>query len=262
MNIAERLKKFRDRGFRPETAAVLVLIEEALRGLFTTFPDTFVVIGGATLVLFYGSQRHSADIDLLPDSEEIPKPERIIECLSPALGEVAQALGLAPLSIRAIADIESLLKISVESNDQRALFTIDVSRTSAVIRSELVEQSVLTEAAIVKYPTRNLLLLHKAEAFLGRKNVKCRDAFDIKVLKDSGAELDGNLRFHLEDGVVSDRLEDPAFIDQRIAAVTAKRCAAELQPYLPEDVYRQLAEDEFEPLRQSLRELFAEWLKQ
>jgi hypothetical protein len=74
--------------------------------------------------------------------------------------------------------------------------------------------------------------------------------------------LDGNLRFHLDDGVVSDRLEDPAFIDQRIAAVTAKRCAAELQPYLPEDVYRQLAEDEFEPLRQSLRELFAEWLKQ
>lgn len=92
--------------------------------------------------------------------------------------------------------------------------------------------------------------------------MKCRDAFDIKVLKDSGAELDGNLKFHLENGVVSDRLEDPAFIDQRIAAVTTKRCAAELQQYLPEDVYRQLAEDEFEPLRQSLRELFAEWLEQ
>lgn len=83
-----------------------------------------------------------------------PKPDRIIECISPTLGEVAQALGLAPLTIRAIADIAYLLKINVESKGEGALFTIDVSRTSTVIRSELVEQPVLTEAAIVKYPTR------------------------------------------------------------------------------------------------------------
>jgi len=61
---------------------------------------------------------------------------------------------------------------------------------------------------------------------------------------------------------VSDRLEDPDFIKQRIAAVTPKRCESELREYLPEDVYRQLAENEFEPLRQSLRDLFAEWLEQ
>jgi hypothetical protein len=178
----------------------------------------------------------------------------------PRSGEVAQAFGLAPLAISTIADSEYLLKIKVESKDQQTLF--DVSRTSAVIKSELVEQPILTDDAIVKYPTRNLLLLHKAEAFLGRKNVKCRDAFDIKILKDSGAELDGNLKFHLQDGVVSDRLEDPDFIKQRIAAVTPKRCESELREYLPEDVYRQLAENEFEPLRQSLRDLFAEWLEQ
>jgi hypothetical protein len=129
---------------------------------------------------------------------------------------VAQALGLAPLAITTIADSECILKIKVESKDQRTLFTIDVSRSSAVIKSELVEQPILTDDAIVKYPTRNLLLLHKAEAFLGRKNVKCRDAFDIKVLKDSGAQLDGNLKFHLEDGVVSDRLEDPDFITNEL----------------------------------------------
>jgi len=68
------------------------------------------------------------------------------------------------------------------------------------------------------------------------------------------------LKFHLQDGVVSDRLEDPLFIDQRIAAVTPKRCESELREYLPEDGYRQLAETEFEPLRQSLRDPFAEWL--
>lgn len=262
MTLAERLKKFEDRGFRAETAVVLVLIEEAIHSLFTTFPNTFVLFGGATLVLFYGSQRHSGDIDLLPNCDEIPKPQTIIDCISPALAEVAQALRLAPLAISTVADSRYLLKIEVESKDQRTLFTIDVSRTSAVIRSELVEQSILTKEAIVKYPTRNLLLLHKAEAFLGRKNLKCRDAFDIKVLRDSGAELEGNLKFHLKDGVVSDRLEDPDFINQRIAAVTSKRCQAELQEYLPEDVYRQLAKNEFEPLRQSLRDLFAEWLQQ
>ena len=57
-------------------------------------------------------------------------------------------------------------------------------------------------------------------------------------------------------------LEDPDFINQRIAAVTPKRCESELRECLPEDVYRQLAENEFEPLQQSLRDLFAEWLEQ
>jgi len=165
------------------------------------------------------------------------------------------------LAISAIADSQYLLKIKVESHDRRTLFTIDVSRASAVIKSELVEQPILTDEAIVTYPTQNLLLLLKAEAFLGRKNVKCRDAFDIKVLRDSGAELEGNLKFHMEDGVISDRLEDPDFISERIAAVTSKRCAPELQEYLPEDVYRGLVESDFQPLRQSLRELFAEWLE-
>jgi Nucleotidyl transferase AbiEii toxin, Type IV TA system len=65
MTLVERLKNFEDRGFRAETAAVLVLIEEAVHCLFITFTDTFVLFGGATLVLFYGSQRHSGDIDLL-----------------------------------------------------------------------------------------------------------------------------------------------------------------------------------------------------
>ena len=165
------------------------------------------------------------------------------------------------MAISAIADSQYLLKIKVESHDRRTLFTIDVSRASAVIKGELVEQPILTDEAIVTYPTQNLLLLLKAEAFLGRKNVKCRDAFDIKVLRDSGAELEGNLKFHMEDGVISDRLEDPDFISERIAAVTSKRCAPELQEYLPEDVYRGLVESDFQPLRQSLRELFAEWLE-
>ena len=82
MTLAERLKNFEDRGFRAETAAVLVLIEEALHSLFTSFADTFVLFGGATLVLFYGSQRHSGDIDLLPNCDEIPNAETMIDSIS------------------------------------------------------------------------------------------------------------------------------------------------------------------------------------
>jgi len=260
MTFAQRLRAFQDRGFPTVTASVLVLVEETLHSLFAAFPDTFVLFGGTTLVLFYGSQRHSADIDLLPGLDEIPSAERIIQTISPAIGEAAQAFGLAPLTINVIADRDSLLKIKVDSNDRRTLFTIDVSRTSGVIKSELVEQPFLTEQAIVRYPTRNLLLLHKAEAFLGRTNVKCRDAFDIKILRDSGAVLDQSLKFHLQDGVASERLEDPDFIQQRIAAVTPRRCESELRAYLPEDVYQHLAESNFEPLRLTLRDLFAEWL--
>lgn len=141
MTIAQRLQNFRDRGFNAEMAAVLVLIEEALHSLFTTFPN-----------------------------------------------------------------------------------------------------------------------LYKAEAFLDRTNVKPRDAFDIKLLMDTGAELDNNLTVHLQDGPISERLEDPEFIRKRIDAINPKLCEAELRRYLPDDVFQELARQDFEPLRQALRNLFSEWL--
>lgn len=58
----------------------------------------------------------------------------------------------------------------------------------------------------------------------------------------------------------SERLEDAEFIRQRIAALTAHRCEAELRQYLPEDVFQELALQEFQPLRDSLEDLFSEWL--
>lgn len=60
MNIAGRLAKYEERSFTRGTAAVNVLLEEVLQILFSSFPDTFVFFGGASLVLFYGSPRHSA----------------------------------------------------------------------------------------------------------------------------------------------------------------------------------------------------------
>ena len=76
-----------------------------------------------------------------PNFDETPKTEDVINCISPGLTEAGEALGLAPLTIRAIADSEYLLKIRVESKDQQTLFTIDVSQTSAVMKSELIEQA-------------------------------------------------------------------------------------------------------------------------
>lgn len=259
--IAERLEVYKGRGFPLETASVLVLIEEALHALFSVFPDTFVLFGGATLVLFYGSQRHSADIDLLANCERPPEPDEITKAILPPLAEVAVTLGLDPISIEPTISVENFQKLKVFLPAQgKVLFTIDIGRVSAIIKSELVEQNILSEEARVKYPTRNLLLLHKAEAFLGRKNVKCRDAFDIKVLIDSGAELNDNLKSHLQDGPVAEQLEDLEFMRKRIESVTSARCTNELQPFLPEEVFDSLEEEGFESLRESLRSLFSEWL--
>ena len=102
--------------------------------------------------------------------------------------------------------------------------------------------------------------MFKAEAFLKRPFLKARDAFDVKLLRDSGAELDDNLKAHLTDGPAAERLEDPEFIARRIAQVDSRTCKPELQPYLPKHVYDELEKVDFEPLRQALRELFSEWL--
>ena len=72
MNTAERLDYYQNRGFSQETAATNLLLEEALQILFARFPDAFIFFGGASLVLFYGSSRHSGDLDLLVSSESRP----------------------------------------------------------------------------------------------------------------------------------------------------------------------------------------------
>ena len=74
MNLQARVDKYRERDFQHADAEILVLIEETAVALFTSFPDHFVLLGGATLVLFYESRRLSRDIDLLP-SGPLPKSE-------------------------------------------------------------------------------------------------------------------------------------------------------------------------------------------
>lgn len=65
MDIASRIAKYQDRGFTQDRAEINVLMEVAAFSIFKDFPDAFVLFGGATLVLYQDSVRHSADLDLL-----------------------------------------------------------------------------------------------------------------------------------------------------------------------------------------------------
>lgn len=116
------------------------------------------------------------------------------------------------------------------------------------------------QRTVVAVPSRDMQLLFKAEAFLKRPFLKARDAFDIKLLRDSGAKLDVNLRAHFADGPAAEKLDDPEFIAERIDQVNFRTGKPELQPYLPDDIYKELEGANFEPLRETLRQLFSEWL--
>lgn len=262
MNIAERLAKYEQRGFSRETAAVNVLLEEALQVLFSSFPDTFVFFGGASLVLFYGSPRHSGDLDLLVSAVAPPSAGELRQVLEQPLRVAAETLGILELGIEPARTTGEFLKLAVASGS-RILFTIDLTRISSVIRSELVEFPLASDSMeyiTVQVPSRDLQLLFKAEAFLKRRFLKARDAFDIKLLRDSGAKLDENLKAHLVDGAASERLQDPEFITSKIDQVNSRTCKPELQPYLPKDIYEELESTDFETLRETLRQLFSEWL--
>jgi hypothetical protein len=201
-------------------------------------------------------------LDLLISTESPPSADELQRVLEQPLSAAAEALGFQGLRIEPARTTGEFLNLAVKAGAQ-VLFTIDLTRISAVIRNELVAFPLTSDSAeriTVPVPSRDLQLLFKAEAFLKRPFLKARDAFDVKLLRDSGAGLGDNLKAHLRDGPAAERLEDLEFIARRIAQVNSRTCKPELQPYLPKDVYGELEKVDFEPLRQALRELFSEWL--
>jgi hypothetical protein len=110
-----------------------------------------------------------------------------------------------------------------------------------------------------KSVTKELLLLQKAEAFLMRRFVKARDAYDIYLLRQIGALLNANLPAHLHDAVLGNAF-DPESIAERINQIVPKTCEAELKPILPPEIYLPLEEAQFELLRSVLNDLYREWL--
>src|ERR1700679_1829112 len=83
--------------------------------LFRDFPESFLLFGGATLLLFHGSLRHSADLDLLGRAEELPTAAGLCASLTTGLASAAEALDLAPLLVEASGD-HVLVKSKRHSN--------------------------------------------------------------------------------------------------------------------------------------------------
>src|SRR5271155_4285712 len=141
--------------------------------------------------------------------------------------------------------------------NQKPLFSVDLTTIGGnVLKSQIVkhtiagssEKSVLTRNA-------NYLLYQKCETFLNRRHLKARDAFDIHLLLSRGATLDKALRPHL-----AMKEFDKESIKERIQGVTAKLCTVELRPVLPLPLFEDLAKDDFESVRRSVRTVFSEWL--
>jgi hypothetical protein len=256
MNLADRLKIYRNRGLQEEEAAILVLIEETGIAICSAFPDHFVLFGGAALLLFHESPRFSRDLDLLASLKPLPLLGEIETAVRREIQPVAETLGLGQLNFQKYNESADFVKCWVIAND-KPLFSIDLTRIGgSVLESQIVKQTVPgSKERTVLTATADYLLLQKCEVFLDRRRVKARDAFDIHFLVGRGASLSTNLKAHLKDFTVLKELDDE-FIESRIQSINVKLCTAELRSVLPPALFDELASQEFKPIRDSLQTLF------
>ncbi len=262
MNLAEEIARLRGKGFSEDRAEIIVLMREAAVVLFRAFPDSFLLFGGANLIFFHNSLRHSADLDLLSITPDMPEIDDIRNTLVEGLKPLIQLLKIEDLKIQIIRSEDAMKKISIGA-DGRTLFTVDLTRMGSVLEKEVEEhptESVSSDLiGMIKAVSRDLLLLQKAEAFLMRKIIKVRDAYDIKLLMSLGATLGSNLKQHLEDDLRWNEIESEQIIE-RINQVDIRHCEAELGNVLPTAEFKDLRDENFEPLRDSLLKLFADWV--
>jgi nucleotidyltransferase AbiEii toxin of type IV toxin-antitoxin system len=262
MSLGAQIATLRERGFTAEQAEVITLMTVTAGVLFQDFPNSFVLFGGATLLLFHQSLRHSGDLDLLSITDEPPKSEAIQASLANGIRPAAAALNLGPLQFENVSIGNLDPKLWVKSRNGRYLFRVDLNRFGSVLESEVEEHVVAIDdetLAKVKSVSLDFQLLQKAECFLLRKVLKTRDGYDIHLLKKLGAVLDNNLKNHLADTLTSYEIEAEDIKD-RIGHVDEKRCGHELRSVLPPDVFESLAKESFRPLRDALHELYAEWV--
>ena len=100
MNLAAQIAAYRDRGFTGEQAEVITMMRVAAGVLFWDFPDSFLLFGGATLLLFHDSVRHSADLDLLPRADKLPTSEDRSASLAAGLASGGGCTEARPISSR------------------------------------------------------------------------------------------------------------------------------------------------------------------
>jgi hypothetical protein len=99
MNLSEQLELLKQRGFDHDRAQIIILIREAAIILFQAFSDSFLMYGGANLILFHGSLRTSRDLDLLSQGTPLPKADDITKVLSEGLLPLGNLLGVAPFKL-------------------------------------------------------------------------------------------------------------------------------------------------------------------
>jgi len=260
-DISAELARYEAKGFSRNLAEVNVAMELAAFGIFRDFPDAFLIVGGACLVLYHDSLRHSADLDLLVCGATLPSHEEVVTSLKRELRLLAEVLGLGELRYDIVAKGETGTVFVAKQNGE-SLFRVDLTRQGPAIESEIEEHRVegdLGAAAVIRSASKDLLLLQKAEAFLQRRHVKARDAYDIGVLQRCGAVLGVNLQAHLQDTILGNKF-DEEFISGRIEEVNDKLCRLELKPILPKVIYSMLEGASFLPLRESLKQVYEEWL--
>lgn len=254
MNLAEYVQALVTKGFTEERAEIIALMREAAVALFDAFPDTFLLIGGASLILFEESTRHSSDLDLKPIGA-LPSFDTLKDTLERGLKPLSDLLELS--LIITINGKEGL----VVRSQEKPLFTIDVAGLGSVVRANTdvhtLEATGTTRTAQVRSPSRDQFLLLKAETFFLRSKVKPRDAYDIMRLLSRCAELSGNLKQYLDDLMIG---SDSEMIQERIRLLDRDHCRADLENFIPDGEYRSLEQLDFEPLRDAVSKIFAEWL--
>jgi hypothetical protein len=223
MNLAEQLKVWTSRGFSEERAEAVVLMREAAIVLFEAFPDVLLLVGGASLILFQNSVRHSADLDFVALEANLPPVERLTGVLTEGLRPLAELLELAPLKFTTLNAGLDLTKWMVLGKQGKSLFTIDIGGIGSVIQQAAeaheLEAMGLARTVNVKSASRDQRIL------------KARDAYDILLLLNRGATLSGNLEKHLEDMLAGEF--DSERIRERIEQVDSKLCRADLKNILP-----------------------------
>jgi hypothetical protein len=85
ITLAAWIAAYKDRGFTAEQAEAITMMRVAAGVLFRDFPDSFLLFGGATLLLFCDSVRHSADLDLLARADKLLTTEDLRASLATGL---------------------------------------------------------------------------------------------------------------------------------------------------------------------------------
>ncbi len=111
MNLASQVASYRDKGFTTEQAEIITLMRVAAGVLFQDFPDSFLLFGGAALLLFHQSLRHSGDLDLLARVDERPTAEAMQASLAAGLAPATEALNLGALQFEDVSRSELDMKL-------------------------------------------------------------------------------------------------------------------------------------------------------